>query len=66
MSKLVKKNLLEIGMSTGLVFLMVVLILGSQLALPVELRPPSFALIVLLFMVAMGLLGLRLEDMQQR
>jgi hypothetical protein len=62
-NKLVKKNLLEIGMSTGLVFLMIVLILGAQLALPVELRPPSFALIVLLFMVAMGLLGLRLEDM---
>jgi len=62
-NKLVKKNWLEIGMSTGLVFLMIALILGAQLALPVELRPTSFALIVLLFMVAMGFLGLRLEDM---
>lgn len=58
-----KKNWLEIGMSTGLVFLMIALILGTQLALPVELRPSSFALIVLLFMVAMGFLGLRLEAM---
>lgn len=58
-----KKNWLEIGMSTGLVFLMIALFLGAQLALPVELRPTSFALIVLLFMVAMGFLGLRLEDM---
>ena len=63
MNRLVKKNLLEIGMSTGLVFLMIVLILGAQLALPVGLRSPSFALIVLLFMVAMGFMGLRLEDM---
>jgi hypothetical protein len=62
-SKLVKKNWLEIGMSTGLVFLMIVLILGAQLVLPVELRPSSFALIILFFMVAMGFLGLRLVDM---
>ena len=61
-----KKNWLEIGLSTGLVFLMVVLILGAQMALPAELRSPSFALIVLLFMVAMGFMGLKLVDMEQR
>ncbi|MCK7535532.1 MAG: hypothetical protein MZV63_33380 [Marinilabiliales bacterium] len=33
-NSLVKKNWLEIGMSTGLVFLMIVLILGAQMALP--------------------------------
>jgi len=60
---LVKKNWLEIGLSTGLVFLMIILILGAQIALPVELRSASFALIVLLFMVAMGLVGLKLVDM---
>ena len=60
---LVKKNWLEIGISTGLVFLMIVLILGAQLALPAEMRPSGFALIVLLFMVAMGFMGLRLVDM---
>ena len=58
-----KKNWLEIGISTGLVFLMIVLILGAQIALPAELRSSSFALIVLLFMVAMGLVGLKLVDM---
>ena len=61
-----KKNWLEIGLSTGLVFLMVVLILGAQMALPAELRASSFALIVLLFMVAMGFVGLKLVDMEQR
>jgi hypothetical protein len=60
---LVKKNLLEIGLSTGLVFLMVVLILGAQIVLPAELRSSSFALIVLLFMVAMGFVGLKLVDL---
>jgi hypothetical protein len=62
-NRLVKKNWLEIGMSTGLVFLMIVLILGTQLALPVGLRSPSFALIVLLFVVAVGFMGLKLVDM---
>ena len=61
---LVKKNWLEIGISSGLVFLMIVLILGAQMALPAELRPSGFALIVLLFMVAMGLAGLKLVDMK--
>lgn len=59
-----KKNWLEIGISSGLVFLMIVLILGAQMALPAELRSSAFALIVLLFMVAMGLAGLRLMDLK--
>jgi fatty-acid desaturase len=62
-SNLVKKNWLEIGLSSGLVFVMIVLILGAQIALPAELRSSSFALIVLLFMVAMGFVGLKLVDM---
>jgi hypothetical protein len=62
-STLVKKNWLEIGLSCGLVFLMIVLIMGAQIALPVELRSTSFALIVLLFIAAMGFVGLRLVDM---
>jgi len=59
----VKKKWLEIGLSTGLVFLMIALILGAQIVLPAELRSSSFALIVLLFMVAMGFVGLKLVDM---
>lgn len=58
-----KKNWIEIGLSTGLVFLMIGLILGAQIVLPAELRSASFALIVLLFMVAMGLVGLKLVDL---
>jgi len=60
---LVKKNWVEIGISSGLVFLMIVLILAAQIALPAELRSSSIALVVLLFMVAMGLVGLKLVDM---
>jgi len=59
----VKKNWIEIGLSTGLVFLMIGLILGAQIVLPAELRASSFALIVLLFMVAMGFVGLKLVDL---
>lgn len=58
-----KKNWLEIGLSSGLVFLMIVLIFGAQMALPAEMRSSGIALIVLLFMVAMGLVGLKLVDM---
>jgi fatty-acid desaturase len=50
-------------MSTGLVLLMIGLILVAQIALPAELRSPGFALIVLLFMAAMGLVGVKLVDM---
>lgn len=62
-STLVKKNWVEIGISSGLVFLMIVLILAAQIALPTELRSSGIALMVVLFMVAMGLVGLKLVDM---
>lgn len=55
-------KMLEIGTSTGLVLLMIVLILIAQTALPAGLRATGFALIVLLFMVAMGLAGIRMAD----
>lgn len=63
MVSFVKKKWLEIGVSTGLVFLMIVLILGAQMILPAEERASSFALIILLFIVAMGIAGLKLDDM---
>jgi hypothetical protein len=59
----VKKNWLEIGLSSGLVFLMILLIFGVQVTLPAEIRSSVVALVVLLFMVAMGLVGLKLVDM---
>lgn len=58
-----KKNWIEIGISTGLVLLMIALIVGVQIAFPAEFRSSGFALIVLLFMVAMGLAGVKLTDM---
>lgn len=59
-----KKNWLEIGISSGLVLVMIVLILGAQMALPAELRSSGIALIVLLFIVAMGMVGLKLVDIK--
>ncbi|HUI39328.1 MAG TPA: hypothetical protein VLY86_00195 [Methanothrix sp.] len=56
------KKMLEIGMSTGLVLLMIVLILIVQMALPAGLKATGFALIVLLFIAAMGVVGIRLVD----
>ena len=58
-----KKMMYEIGMSTGLVLLMIALILGVQLAFPEDIRSAGFAVTVLLFMVAMGLAGVKLMDM---
>ncbi|HQI54112.1 MAG TPA: hypothetical protein PLM15_01740 [Methanothrix soehngenii] len=58
-----KKKYLEIGLSTGLVLLMIILILGAQMTLPTEERGSSFAIIILLFIVAMGIVGLKLDDM---
>lgn len=63
MLNLVKKNWIEIGISTGLVLIMIALILVVQIAFPAEFRSSGFALIVLLFMVAMGLAGVKLTDM---
>lgn len=59
---MIKKNL-EIGISTGLVLLMVALMVGLQLTAPEGLRPAGFALSMLLFMIAMGYAGVKLIDM---
>jgi hypothetical protein len=54
---------MEIGISTGLVLLMIALILVVHIAFPAEMRSSGVALIVLLFMVAMGVAGVKLTDM---
>jgi hypothetical protein len=41
---------------------MIALIMAVDLEVPVEMRPTGFALIIPLFMVAMGLAGLKLVD----
>jgi hypothetical protein len=63
MNSPVKKIWLEIGISTGLVFLMIALILVAEIALPIGMKSSGFALIVLFFMAAMGFVGVKLVDM---
>lgn len=59
-----EKKWLEIGISTGLVLSMIVLLLVVQLTAPPGDRSSGFALVMLLFMVAMGFAGVRLLEMQ--
>ncbi len=59
----VKKNWIEIGISTGLVLAMTALILLVQVTFPAGLKASGFAMVVLLFMVAMGLAGVKLADL---
>lgn len=61
---LVKKNRLEIGVSAGLVALMIVLILMVSLAAPPGLKTAGYSLVVLLFMILMGIAGIKLIDIQ--
>jgi hypothetical protein len=60
----VKKSWLEICVSTGLVALMIVLVLAVAVAAPEGLRSTGYSLVMLLFMILMGVAGLRLIDMQ--
>jgi hypothetical protein len=58
----VNKKTLEIGVSTGLVLLMIVLILVVEMTFPIGLKSTGITLIVVLFMVAMGFAGVKLMD----
>ena len=58
-----KKNWIEIGISSGLVLAMTALILLVQAVFPAELKASGFAIAVLLVMVAMGLAGVKLADL---
>jgi hypothetical protein len=58
----VEKKWLEIGVSTGLVLLMTLLMIAVQQAAPAEFRSPGIVLVMLLFMASMGLAGIRLMD----
>jgi uncharacterized protein YhhL (DUF1145 family) len=58
-----EKKHLEIGISTGLVLLMIALMLLVQLTAPPGTKAAGFAFIMLLFMILMGLAGVRLIDM---
>ena len=58
-----EKKHLEIGISAGLVAMMIALMLIVQIAAPQGVRSTGFAIVMLLFMIAMGLAGVRLLDM---
>jgi hypothetical protein len=58
-----EKKHLEIGISAGLVAMMIALMLIVQIAAPQGVRSAGFAIVMLLFMMAMGLAGVRLLDM---
>lgn len=58
-----EKKHLEISISAGLVAVMIALMLIVQIAAPPGVRSTGFAIIMLLFMIVMGLAGVRLLDM---
>jgi hypothetical protein len=59
----VEKKWLEIGVSTGLVLLMTIMMIAVQQAAPAEFRSTAIVLVMLLFMASMGLAGIKLLDM---
>ena len=61
-----EKKWLEIGVSAGLVAAMIILLLLVEIAAPVGLKRPGFAVIIMLFMAAMGIAGIKLLDIQER
>jgi len=58
-----EKKHLEIGISAGLVAVMIALLLIVQMVAPQGVRSTGFAIVMLLFMIIMGLAGVRLLDM---
>jgi hypothetical protein len=58
-----EKKHLEIGISAGLVAVMIALMLIVQIAAPQGVRSTGFAIVMLLFMIVMGLAGAKLLDM---
>ncbi len=57
------KNLIEIGVSAGLVLAIIVFMLAVQMMAPAEFRSAGFAVVILAFIVLMGLAGIKLVDM---
>ncbi|VVB65345.1 Uncharacterised protein [uncultured archaeon] len=58
-----EKKHFEIGISAGLVAMMIALMLIVQITAPQGVRSAGFAIVMLLFMIVMGLAGVRLLDM---
>ena len=58
-----KKEWIEIGVSAGLVLLLIVMLVLVGLSFAPELKSAGFALVMLFYIVAMGLVGIKLADM---
>ena len=58
-----EKKHLEIGVSAGLIATMIALMLIVQISAPQGVRSAGFVIVMLLFMMVMGLAGVRLLDM---
>ncbi len=63
MTIVVKKSSLEVGISTGLVAMMIVLILIISVVAPAGLKSAGYSLAMLLFIASMGFAGMKLIDM---
>ena len=53
----------EIGVSSGLVALMIILLLVVEMAAPAGMRSIGYALVTALFIALMGFAGLKIADM---
>jgi len=53
----------EIGVSSGLVALMIILLLVVEMAAPAGMRSIGYALVTALFITLMGLAGLKIAEM---
>jgi hypothetical protein len=62
----VNKKMLEIGVSTGLVLLMITLIVLVEMTFPIGLKSTGVAMIVIFFIIAMGFAGVKLVGIPER
>jgi len=60
-----EKKSLEIVVSVGLVALMIVLFLLVSIAAPAGFKNAGYCLVVLLFIILMGLAGIKLIDINE-
>ena len=58
------KKSLEVGISIGLVFLMIIFMIVVQMIMPEGLCSIGFVMVVLIFMVLMSAAGFKLTDME--
>lgn len=58
------KRILEIGLSSGLVLVLIAMIVIVQLVVPDGIRQAGFAVMVMIFIITMGIAGVKLLDVK--